>query len=41
MYLKVIEKIECDKLIFIPMIDGINLTPEQVKRYEDQDYVIP
>ena len=26
MYSKLIENIDCDELIFIPMIDGINLT---------------
>ena len=41
MYSKMIELIDCDQLIFVPTIDGINLTAEQVSRYEDPCYLIP
>ena len=36
-----IEPIVCDEVIFIPMIDGINITPDQVVEYENQNYKIP
>lgn len=41
MYSNVIEPIHCDELIYLPMIDGINLTAAQVRKYEDPDYRIP
>jgi hypothetical protein len=40
-YVSFIEKIECDQVIFIPMIDGVNLTPEKIKKYENPEYKIP
>ena len=40
-YSSFIEKIECDQVIFIPMIDGVNLTHEKIKKYENQDYKLP
>lgn len=41
MYLKVIEETVCDTIIYIPMIDGINLTARQVTKYEKPNYSIP
>ena len=41
MFKKLIEHIECDQLIFIPMIDGINLTTDKVKSYENPNIYIP
>jgi len=41
MYARLLEKIETDTLIFIPMIDGINITTKQVEKYENPDYVVP
>ena len=41
MYQKMIETIDCDEVIFIPMIDGINLTPSKVTSFENPDYIIP
>lgn len=41
MYKKLIEPVKCDRIIFIPMIDGLNLTAAQIKKYEKLDYKIP
>ena len=40
-YAKLLEPIACNQLIFIPMIDNISLTQEQIKMYEDPDYEVP
>ena len=40
-YSELIEKIETDQIIFIPMIDGINLEAKQIIKYENPDYIIP
>jgi hypothetical protein len=40
-YSELIEKIETDQIIFIPMIDGINLEAKQIVKYENPDYIIP
>mmetsp|Transcript_31760 Transcript_31760/g.48726 ORF Transcript_31760/g.48726 Transcript_31760/m.48726 type:complete len:112 (-) Transcript_31760:985-1320(-) len=41
LYSRAIEPIATDELIFIPMIDGLNLTAEQVARYENPNFMIP
>jgi len=40
-YEKLIETIDCDQVIFLPMIDGINLTANKVTSYENPNYVVP
>lgn len=40
-YGELIENIETDQIIFIPMIDGIALASKQVLKYEKPDYEIP
>lgn len=40
-YSKLLEPIVCNQLIFIPMIDNISLTQEQVKGYEDPNIQLP
>ena len=41
LYARVIEGIDCNEVIYLPMIDGINLTGDNIKKYERQDYKIP
>lgn len=41
MYKKLIEPVKCDRIIFIPMIDGLNLTATQIKKYENLNYCLP
>lgn len=41
MYTKCLEDIACNQIIFVPMIDGINLSEKQVMKYEDPYYQIP
>ena len=41
LYSKVIQNIACDELIYVPMIDGISLTADQIKKYENPNYILP
>lgn len=41
LYARCIEGIDCNEVIYLPMIDGINITAEKIKQYERADYKIP